>query len=87
VSHPRLFRDGTCVATPEMVPLIDNIRQAMRSPRGGRPVCLVCGRAVSEAEQMRLRGGAFVHRTCATYDMRRRRTGEGRLGYPRAGGY
>jgi hypothetical protein len=70
-----------------MVPLIDNIRQAMRSPRGGRPVCLVCGRTVSETDQMRLRGGAFVHRTCATYDMRRRRTGEGRLGYPRAGGY
>jgi hypothetical protein len=71
-----------------MVPLIDNIRQAMRTPRGGRPVCLVCGRAVSDRdEQMRLRGGAVVHRTCATYDMRRRRTGEGRLGYPRAGGY
>jgi hypothetical protein len=68
-----------------MVPLIDNIRHAMRSPRGGRPVCLMCGRAVAEGdEQMRLRGGAVVHRACATYDMRRRRTGEGRLGYPRA---
>jgi adenine-specific DNA methylase len=67
-----------------MAPLIDNIRQAIRSPRGGRPVCLVCGRAVSERdEQMRLRGGARVHRTCATYDMRRRRVGEARLGYPR----
>jgi hypothetical protein len=68
-----------------MVPLIDNIRQAMRSPRGGRPVCLVCGRTVSDRdEQMRLRGGARVHRACATYEMRRRRTGEARLGYPRA---
>jgi adenine-specific DNA methylase len=68
-----------------MVPLIDNIRLAMRSPRGGRPVCLMCGRAVSERdEQMRLRGGAVVHRACATYEMRRRRTGEARLGYPRA---
>ena len=68
-----------------MVPLIDNIRQAMRSPRGGRPVCLMCGRAVAHGEeQMRLRGGAVVHRACATYDMRRRRTGEARLGYPRA---
>jgi hypothetical protein len=26
----------------------------------------------------------MVHRACATYDMRRRRTGEARLGYPRA---
>jgi adenine-specific DNA methylase len=66
-----------------MVPLIDNIRQAMRSPRGGRPVCLMCGRAVSDRdEQMRLRGGTRVHRACATYEMRRRRTGEARLGYP-----
>jgi adenine-specific DNA methylase len=69
-----------------MVLLIDNIRQAMRSPRGGRPVCVVCGRAVSERdEQMRLRGGVLVHRACATYEMRRRRTGDARLGYPRAG--
>jgi hypothetical protein len=69
-----------------MVPLIDNIRAVMRSSRGGRPVCLVCGRAVSERDApMRLRGGATVHRACATYDMRRRRTGDGRLGYPRAG--
>jgi hypothetical protein len=76
---------GTCVATT-MVPLIDNIRQALSSPRGGRPVCLVCGRGVSARdEQMRLRGGAIVHRACATYDMRRRRTGDGRLGYPHAG--
>jgi hypothetical protein len=69
-----------------MVPLIDNILQVMNSPRGRRPLCLVCGRAVSgHDEQLRLRGGAVVHRSCATYDMRRRRTGDGRLGYPRAG--
>jgi hypothetical protein len=68
-----------------MVPLIDNIRAAMSSTRGGRPVCLVCGRAVSPREdRMRLRGGATVHRACATYEMRRRRVGDGRLGYPRA---
>ena len=68
-----------------MVPLIGNIRRAMRSPRGGRPVCLMCGRAVADGDdQMRLRGGAVVHLTCATYDMRRRRTGNARLGYPRA---
>jgi hypothetical protein len=67
-----------------MVPLIDSIRSAMNAPRGGRPVCLVCGRGVSNRdEHMRLRGGAMVHRGCATYDMRRRRTGDSRLGYPR----
>jgi hypothetical protein len=68
-----------------MAPLIDNIRNAMAAPRGGRPVCMVCGRAVSTRDRhIRLRGGALVHRTCATYDMRRRRTGPDRLGYPPA---
>ena len=67
-----------------MVPLIDSIRAAMNSPRGGRPVCLVCGRSVSERDEcLRLRGGALVHRACATYDMRRRRVGSARPGYPR----
>jgi hypothetical protein len=46
----------------------------MSSPRGGRPVCLVCGRGVSAAEEsLKLRGGAVVHRRCATYDTHRRR--------------
>ena len=53
----------------------------MAAPRGGRPVCLVCGRAVADGEnRMRLRGGALVHSGCATYDMRRRRDGTGRRG-------
>ena len=66
-----------------MVPLLDNIRSAMAAPRGGRPVCLVCGDSVSPRdERMRLRGGTVVHRRCATYDMRRRRVGAARLGYP-----
>jgi hypothetical protein len=56
--------------------LLENIRTAMTSPRGGRPVCLVCGRSVSAAEEsMKLRGGAVVHRRCATYDTDRRRSG------------
>jgi hypothetical protein len=68
-----------------MVPLLDNIRNAMTHPRGGRPVCMVCGRGISGNDRhMRLRGGALVHRSCATYDMRRLRTGDDRLGYPRA---
>jgi hypothetical protein len=58
----------------------------MAGPRGGHPMCLVCGRPVApRQEQLRLRGGVVVHRACATYDMRRRRVGDARLGYPRAG--
>lgn len=64
-----------------MAPLIDSVRQAIRSPRGGRPVCLMCGRPVPDnGERMQLRGGAVVHRACATYDTRRRRVGGARLG-------
>jgi hypothetical protein len=67
-----------------MVPLLDNIRHAMR-PARGRPVCMVCGRSIASHDaHLRLRGGTLVHRSCATYDMRRRRTGDDRLGYPRA---
>jgi hypothetical protein len=59
-----------------MAPLLDSIREAMGAPRGGRPVCLVCGRAVTARDEcMRLRGGGIVHRRCTTYDMRRRRVG------------
>jgi hypothetical protein len=69
-----------------MIPLIDSIRAAMSNPRGGRPICLVCGGVVTPRhEALRLRGGALVHRGCATYDMRRRRVGDARLGYPRVG--
>jgi hypothetical protein len=67
-----------------MAPLIDNIRRAMAGPRGGRPTCAVCGGSVKPRdESMRLRGGTVVHRACATYEMRRRRVGSARLGYPR----
>jgi hypothetical protein len=59
----------------QVAPLLENIRSAMSTPRGGRQVCLVCGRSVSGAEDsLKLRGGAVVHRRCATYDTRRRRT-------------
>jgi hypothetical protein len=58
----------------QVTPLLENIRTAMTSPRGGRPVCLVCGRGVSATEEsLKLRGGAVVHRRCATYDTHRRR--------------
>jgi hypothetical protein len=54
--------------------LMDNVRRAMAAPRGGRPVCLVCSRAVTaKDERVRLRGGAYVHRRCGTYDVRGRR--------------
>jgi hypothetical protein len=69
----------------EMPPLIDSIRAAMSRPRGGRPACLVCNRFVTaQDERMPLRGGIVVHRSCATYEMRRRRVGTRRLGYPPA---
>jgi hypothetical protein len=49
-----------------MSPLLENIRTAISSPRGGRPVCLVCGRGVSAADDsLRLRGGAVVHVGCS----------------------
>jgi hypothetical protein len=49
-----------------MAPLLDNIRTAIASPRGGRPVCLVCGRGIAANDDaLRLRGGAVVHERCS----------------------
>ena len=57
-----------------MVDLVENIRKAMATPRGGRPVCAVCGRGVSRKDaSVPLGGGTFAHRSCATYEPRRRR--------------
>jgi hypothetical protein len=68
-----------------MPPLIDSILAAMAGRREAGPACLVCGRLVRPREdRLRLRGGTIVHRACATYEMRRRRVGSGRLGYPPA---
>jgi hypothetical protein len=68
-----------------MAPLLDSIISVMGSPRGRRPICLVCGRSITSGQElMRLRGETVVHRRCATCDMRRRREGVERLGYPRA---
>jgi hypothetical protein len=48
-----------------MAPLLENIRTAIASPRGGRPVCLVCGRSIAAGEDaLKLRGGAVVHKGC-----------------------
>ena len=67
----------------EMAPLLESIISVMGSPRGRRPVCLVCGRGIGPGEKlMRLRGETLVHRRCASYQMRRRREGAERLGYP-----
>jgi len=67
-----------------MTTLLDNVRHLL-GVRHGRRLCLMCGRAVAPRDdRMRLRGGVVVHRACATYDMRRRRTGRARLGYPRS---
>jgi hypothetical protein len=57
-----------------MAPLLENIRTAISSPRGGRPVCLICGRSVSTTDQfLRLRGGALVHAGCSTQTPARER--------------
>jgi hypothetical protein len=49
-----------------MTRLLDNVRNAISSPRGGRQVCLVCGRGIARTQQAkRLRGGAAVHLACA----------------------
>jgi hypothetical protein len=60
-----------------MPPLLENIRTAISSPRGGRPVCLVCGRSVSTTdESLRLRGGAVVHAGCSKSTPARERGAE-----------
>jgi hypothetical protein len=49
-----------------MTRLLDNVRSAISSPRGGTQVCLVCGRGIARTDQSkRLRGGAVVHVACA----------------------
>jgi hypothetical protein len=49
-----------------MAPLLENIRTAMTSPRGGPQVCLVCGRSIAAGDPaLKLRGGAVVHKDCA----------------------
>jgi hypothetical protein len=53
--------------------------------KSDKPVCFACGRRISPREsRLRVRGGTVVHRACATYQLRRRRTGVERLGYPRS---
>jgi hypothetical protein len=55
-----------------MTRLLDNVRNAMSSPRGGRQVCLACGRRIARTQQSkRLRGGAVVHLACAVSAPRR----------------
>ena len=82
MSREDAIRARSCM---EMAPLLDSIISVMGSPRGRRPVCLVCGRGIGPGEElMRLRGETVVHRRCATYEMRRRPKGAERLGYPRS---
>jgi hypothetical protein len=54
---------------------MDTIRNVMASPRGGRPVCVLCGRAVSATDdRLRLRADLAAHRRCATYNPAQRRS-------------
>jgi hypothetical protein len=59
-----------------MAPLIENVRSVMVArSRGDRPLCFACGRAiVSRDDALRMRGGSVVHRSCATYAVRRDRS-------------
>jgi hypothetical protein len=67
--------------TPQTV--ASSVVRTIRAPRG-RTVCLVCKEVVSEGEQhVRLRGNGYVHRGCATYEMRLKPVGTARLGTPR----
>ena len=67
-----------------MTSLIDTVRKAMGRGRDGQPTCFACGRRIAPGDaRLQVRGGTPVHRSCATYEMRRRRTGGDRLGYPR----
>ena len=67
-----------------MPAMLDTMISAVLAVRGTRPTCLACGRPVSDRDEtIRIRGGTVVHRRCATYVARRRRTGSDRLGYPR----
>jgi hypothetical protein len=62
-------------------PILELVRRGLRRQAAPGVACMVCLGRVSESEpQMRLRGGAVVHRRCATYSMRRPRTGSERLG-------
>jgi hypothetical protein len=51
--------------------------------RGQMPVCFICkDRILPSEERLRLRGDTFVHRRCATYRLRTRRSKPSRLGFP-----
>ncbi|MEX2252836.1 MAG: hypothetical protein WD649_01680 [Thermoleophilaceae bacterium] len=69
--------------TPQTV--AKSVIRTIRSPVRGRMVCLVCHGVVAEGEQhVRLRGNGYVHRECATYEMRLKPVGTDRLGTPHA---
>jgi hypothetical protein len=51
----------------------------------GRAVgtCFACGGVIRPSdERLRLRGDRLVHRRCATYRTRTRRSGSSRIGFP-----
>lgn len=69
-----------------MTIVIDQVRGIVEQVVPAGPRCLVCGRTVKPSDpHVRLRGHGRVHRACATYRMRKRPEGEGRLGYPPRG--
>jgi hypothetical protein len=58
------------------------VRRLIR--RAGTDTCFVChGPILPSEERLRLRGETIVHRRCATYRVRTRRSPGSRLGFPR----
>jgi hypothetical protein len=57
------------------------VRRLIR--RAGSGTCFVCHeRILPSEERIRLRGETLVHRRCATYRVRSRRSPDSRLGFP-----
>ena len=57
------------------------VRRLIR--RAGSEPCFVCHEPILPSdERIRLRGETLVHRRCATYRLRSRRSPDSRLGFP-----
>jgi hypothetical protein len=60
---------------------LERVRGLLR--QDSAPTCFVCRRPILPPEErLRLRGETVVHRRCATYRLRTRRSADSRLGFP-----
>lgn len=61
---------------------LERVRRLLHG--GSTQTCFVCRRPIVPSdERLKLRGDTVVHRRCATYRLRNRRSSDSRLGYPR----